>query len=262
MLNTQTLRQSFFATLLTLLVFSSCTKPVDDVPEERLQLTEFSDGSDVTRFEYNTDRSLKKIILSNDPVSLDDNVTYTVKHLNQGKIDELTGSNGTKIKLSYTNGFLSKAEAFDGTIKISQTDYAYNGNVLRSSTISMIENNTAVPFFKGEFTFTSTGNISRTNAFMYNPLTNRLEATGYVNKQYDTKINPFATLGDVVKVFWQVAPVNNVTKAEYFNATGQPEEVVQTTYTYNAKGYPVSATMRETEAGQPPVTATLTYKYQ
>lgn len=259
------IKQTLFASLILLLAFSSCNKPVNDVPAspvKPLQLTEFSDGADVTSFTYNTDGSLKTIVLSNDPVTFDDNVTYTVKYLANKKIDELNGSNGAKIKISYTNGLLSKAEVFIGSIKISQTDYAYTGTVLKSSAISLIDNNTAVPFFKGEFTFNNAGNITRTNAFVYNPLTDRLEASGYVNKQYDNKINPFVALGDVVLVLWQVAPKNNVTKMDYFDATGKAEEVVETTYSYNAQGYPVSATMKETQPGQQPTTSTITYKYQ
>jgi hypothetical protein len=265
MYKTNLIKQTLFAVFISLVAFSSCKKEKSDepaTPSKPLQLTEFSDGADVTRFAYNADGSLKTVVLSNDPVTFDNNVTYTVKYLTNKKIDELNASNGAKIKMSYTNGFLSKAEVFAGTDKISQTDYAYTGTVLKSSTISLVDNNTPLPFFKGEFVFNNAGNITKTNAFIYNPLTNKLEASGYVNKQYDNKINPFIALGDVVLVFWQVAPKNNVTKMEYFDAKGKAEEVVETAYTYNAQGFPVKATMKETQPGQQPTTATVTYKYQ
>ncbi len=261
MINKNLIKQTIFAFFISLLTFTSCKKSDTPLPV-MLKLSEFRDGTSVTGFDYNADGSLKTIVLSKDPVSMDNNVTYTVKYQADKKIDELTGSNGVKIKLSYANGSLLKSEIFDGMTKVSQTDYAYNGAVLKSSVISLIDNNTTVPFFKGEFAFNNAGNITRTNSFIYNPITNRHEASGYVNNQYDNKINPFVSLGDIVLVFWQVAPKNNVTKAEYFGANNVAEEIVETTYTYNAQGYPTMATIKETQPGQQPTTATVTFKYK
>lgn len=262
MINKNLFKQTIFAAFISLLSFSACKKSDTTPPPKPLQLSEFNDGTDATRFDYNADGSLKTILFSKDPITMDNNVTYTVKYLANKKIDELNGSNGSKIKLGYLNGLLSKAEAFDGAVKVSQTDYMYTGTVLRSSIISIVDNNTAVPFFKGEFVFNNAGNITRTNSFVYNPFTNQLEAGGYVNNQYDTKVNPFASLGDVVLVFWQVAPKNNVTKSEHFNANNTAAEVVETTYTYNAQGYPTRATVRETQPGQQPTTAVMTFSYK
>lgn len=258
------IKQTLFAALISLLAFSSCKKEKSEQPAsspKTLQVAEFNDGADVTRFSYNADGTLKTILLSSDPVSTDDNVTYTVKYLANKKIDELTGSNGAKIKLSYNNaGSLAKSEAFIGTEKISQTEHTYTGTLLSATTISVFDNNTPVPFFKSEFTFSS-GNITRANILMYSPLTNKLEPAGHVLNQFDTKVNPLASLGDVMLIFWQAATKNNIVKQQYFDKLGNAEEVIETTYTYNAQGYPVSATMRETAPGQQPSTATITYKY-
>ena len=265
MFNANLIKKSIFAAMISIAALSSCKKPVSvpaPPPPKPLQLIEFKSEDDVTKFDYNADGSLKTILLSNDPVSTDDNVTYTVKYLANKKIDELTGSNGARIKLSYnTAGILTKSEAFIGIEKISQTEHTYAAALLSTSTISVFDNNTPVPFFKSEFTFTS-GNITRANVSMYNPLTNKLEPTGHVLNQYDTKINPLASLGDIMLVFWQAASKNNVTKQQYFNKQGAAEEVVETTYTYNAQGYPVSAAMRETAPGQQPSTATISFKYK
>ncbi|XVJ65313.1 MAG: hypothetical protein HEQ40_03755 [Lacibacter sp.] len=255
--------KTLFATFSVMVAFTSCKKE-DSVqtPPKPLQLTEFKSGDDITRFSYNTDGSLKTLFLSNDPISLDDDVTYTVSYLANKKINEFTGSNGTKIKLSYTNGLITKAEAFNGTIKYAETVYEYNGTVLKSGTISIVDQNNTVPYFKSDLTFNAAGNATRSNAFVFNPLTNQLEAAGYVLNQYDNKVNPFAALNDVILVFWQETSKNNVVKQEYFSNTGAAEEVVETTYTYNAQGYPVTAVMRETAPGQQPSTATISFKYQ
>lgn len=265
MFNTNLIKQTVFTAFIALIGFSSCKKENQDTvvpPPQPLQLTEFSDGTDVTKFEYNADGSLKTIQLNNDPVSLDDNVTYTVKYLANKKIEELNGSNGTKIKITYTNNLLTKAEAFSGPIKFSESIYEYNSTVLKSGTISIVDNNISVPFFKSDLTFNAAGNATRSNASVYNPLTNKPEAAGYVINQYDNKINPFTSIKDVILVFWQEASKNNVTKQEYFSKNGTAEEVVETTYTYNTQGYPTRATIKETAPGQQPSTATVTYKYK
>ena len=265
MITKNLIKQTFCGAMISLVIFSSCSKPVNDVPAppaKPLQLIEFSDGDDVTRFAYNADGSFKSIQLKNDPVSTDENVTYTAKYAANKKIEELNGSNGTKLKLTYTNNLLSKMEAFAGTQKFAETIYEYNGAVMKSSTISLVDNNQSIPFFKGDFTFNTLGNITRSNAFMYNPLTDKLESTGYVVNQFDNKVNPFSSLSDVITIFWQVTTKNNITKQEYFDKDGKAEEVVETTYTYNAQGYPTRATMKETEPGQQPTTAIITYKYQ
>jgi hypothetical protein len=265
MITTNLIKQTIFGAMIVLVAFTSCKKEKSEqpqVPAKPLQLIEFSDGDDVTRFEYNADGSFKSIQLKNDPVSTDENVTYTAKYAANKKIEELNGSNGTILKLTYTNNLLSKMEAFAGAEKFAQTVYEYTGSVMKSTTISVVDNNQPVPFFKGDFIFNAAGNITRSNVFVYNPMTDRLESTGYVINQFDNKINPFTALNDVITVFWQVATKNNVTKQEYFDKDGKAAEVVETTYTYNAQGYPVRASMKETEPGQQPTTSTVTYTYR
>ena len=265
MITKNLITQTIFGAAMAFLFLSSCKKENSEEPQSPavpLQLTQFTDGDDVTSFEYNADGSLKTIKLKNDPVSTDDNVTYTVKYTANKKMDELTGSNGVTLKLTYTNNLLSRMEAFDGTYKFAETTYEYNGSVMKSSLISLVDNNVSVPFFKGEFTFNAAGNMIRSNSFVYNPLTDKLESAGYVINQFDNKVNPFSSVSEVITIFWQVTTKNNITMQQYFDKDGKAEEVVETTYTYNAHGYPTRATIRETQAGQQPVTSTVLYTYK
>lgn len=258
------IKQTLFAAFISLLAFSSCKKEKSDepaTPSKPLLLKEFSDGTDITRLTYNADSSVKTITLNNDPISLDDNVTYNVTYSANKTISELNGSNGTNIKATYNNGKITKAEMFNGTVKFAETEYTYNGSVLQSSTISIVDNGSKQPYFKSVFIFNNAGNITRSDVSLYNPFTDQLEPSGYVLQQFDSKKNPFSSLGDVILVFWQAASKNNTIKQEYFDAAGKAEEVVETTYTYNAQGYPVKATMKETQPGQQPTTATINYKY-
>jgi hypothetical protein len=176
-------------------------------------------------------------------------------------LNELNGSNGTKIKVTYTGDLITKAEMLNGTVKYAETVYEYNGTNLKSSTISIVDHSGSIPYFKSEFTFNNAGNVTRSDVLMYDPLLDRLEPTGYVLNQYDTKKNPFVVLSDVNLIFWQIASKNNVVKQEYFNKNGAADEVVETTYTYSVLDFPVRATVKETQPGQQPVTSTVTFKY-
>jgi hypothetical protein len=265
MTKTNLFKQTFMGAIVALTALSSCKKEDSAAPQPPARpvlLTEFKSGDDVTKFAYHADGTFKSITLSNDPVSTDENVTYTATYAANKKIAELNGTNGSKLKLTYTNNLLSKMEAFFGTHKFAETVYEYNAAVMKSTTISVMDNDVAVPYFKSDFTFTNVGNISRTNAFMFNPTTNKLESIGHVTKQYDTNPNPLYLLGDIVAVFWQASTKNNITKQQHFNKDGNAAEVIETTYTYNPQGYPVRATMKETMPGQQPTNATITYTYQ
>lgn len=258
-------KQTLFGAMITAIAFSSCKKEGSipaPIPPKPLQLTEYTIGSDVYKFAYDANGGLKTVTLGNDPLTGDDDVTYTLKYLANKKIEELTGSNGARIKLSYTNNLLTMAETFVGTEKIGVSNYAYTGTVLKTAEISFVHNNTAVPFYKADFVVNAAGNITRTNAYVYNPLTNAMEAGGHINLQYDSKVNPFVALGDIMLIFWQGATKNNVTKEEHFSSNGQAEEMLETTYIYNERGYPTRGTVTETQPGQQPATSILTFTYK
>jgi YD repeat-containing protein len=259
------IRQTLLSTGIALLSFSSCKK--DDVetpppPAKTPQLAKFTNGAETTQFSYNADGSFKSITLSTDPLTGDDNITYTAQYGANQKMTQLNGTNGAVLRLTYANSLLSKMEGFTGTDKFVQTTYEYAGTVLKSSTHAYADNGAMVPFFKGDYTFTAGGNISRVNTAAINLITNQLEADGHVMLQYDDKVNPFAALGDVYTIFWQAVTKNNLTKQQHYNKNGVPGLLMETTYTYNAQGYPTAAVEKEQLPGEPPVLKNLSYTYQ
>jgi hypothetical protein len=259
------IKQTMLGAMITVVTLGSCKKENSTEPPvapRPLQLIKFTDGNDETSFTYHTDGSFKSITLKNDPVSTDENVTYEAKYAANKKIDELIGSNGTKLKLGYSNGMLTKMEALEGSKKIAETVYAYNGTTIKSVAISKVEDNQTLPFFRGEFTFNTAGNITSSKSFVYNPLSSQLENAGYVVNQFDNRINPFVSLHDVITVFWQATTKNNITRQEYFDKDGKAQEVIETVYTYNAQGYPVRGAIKETSPGEQPTTAVVTFTYK
>ena len=81
-----------FAILAVILSFSfffqSCSNdPSVELPVsgKKMLLSEFKSDNEITRFEYNPDSSLNKIFFTEDPISSNQNVTYTVKYLSNKK---------------------------------------------------------------------------------------------------------------------------------------------------------------------------------
>ncbi len=258
-------KKTLITAFIGVLVLSSCKK--DDTQSrtnQPLKLSEFKIGDDVTRFDYNEDGSLKKIFMKEDPLTMDYNVTYTVKYLANNKIDEFIGTNGAKIKLIYSNNTLAKSELYIGSVKISESVFTYFGEQLKTTAIYMFYNNSTigVPFLKSDFLYNPEGNVNRGNLFVLNPINNQFEPRGFVNNFYDNKINPFALLGDVMLVFWEYASKHNIIKQIYFDENGSQTEMVETIYNYNSQGYPANASMKMTEVGQPPSTTVLSFIYK
>lgn len=261
------LRNTIGITLFTATMFFSACDKEDSTqkptePVTSAKLTEFRSGEDFIRFEYNADGTVNKITLNEDPISGEPNVTFTVKYRADKKPDELTGTNNASVKTTYVNGLLMKTETFIATEKIAVTDYTYNGAAPNTITGFLFDGATQVPFFRADLIMNSAGNVGRTNGYVFDPFNLNLVPAGHVNMQYDDKPNPLAALNDFMLIFWQMASKNNVIREDHFDADGQAEKVVQTTYTYNSKGYPTKATVKETETGQAPVTTELIYAYK
>lgn len=251
--------------ILFVLLFTACTKETaQEQPRAgSLQILEYKSGDDITKFEYNADSTVSKVIHKLDPLSGDPDVTYTIKYLANKRIDEMVGSNGFSIKLSYDNNILSKSEFFASGVKVVESSFVYSGNQLASFTLADFINGGSVldPFLKSTFEYNADGNASKTNLFGSSSVSSQLISLGYINSIFDKKINPFAKLSEITLVFWQFASKNNITKQEYFN-NASLEAMVEYSYTYNMQGYPISGTSKITETGQPPVSTTLSYTYR
>lgn len=258
--------------LLTCFFLPSCSNdPSVELPVsgKKMLLAEFKSDNDVTRFEYNPDSSLNKIFFTEDPISSNQNVTYTVKYLPNKKVDELIGSNNTRIKVTYSNisyGFngIIKTEIFTGTNLVSETDYSYSNDKIPTALISLISPNPVrgIPTFKYVFTHNSANNIAKMRLFYYNQLSSQFQEESIVNFQFDDKKNPFEAAGDLMLIFWQYSNKNNIILQENKDINGDLLELIESTYTYNGLNYPTKATVRITEPSMAPVTSQLVFTYK
>jgi hypothetical protein len=231
-------------------------------PGTTVKIAEFSTGDSFIRFDYNTDGTVSKITLDEDPLSGRENISFTVKYDANKKPQELTGSTGTVIRTTYNNGRLVKAEMTAATIKIAKTDYTYEGSVLKKVEGYVYDDNDPIPFYQSNFTYGTSGNITKADLFAFDPFQLNLVPAGYVNLQYDNKPNPLAAVNDFLLMFWQTASGNNITREAHFDEQNRAQEVIERTYTYNSQGYPVKAVVRETLNGQQPVTSEEIFRYK
>lgn len=227
-----------------------------------MQLAELRSGSDFIRFDYGTDNKVSKITVSEDPLSGEPDVSFNVTYRSDGKPDQLTGSNNTVIRTTYNNGLLTRADMFISTQQITKTDYVYAGTALKTITGHLFDGTDPVPFFKADLTMSGSGNVSKTNVYLFDPFKLDVVPAGHVNQQYDDKPNPLAVLNDFMLIFWQQASKNNVIREDHFDENGQAQEVIEYTYTYNSKGYPAKAAVKETAPGQQPVNSEVVYTYR
>lgn len=231
-------------------------------PDAPPKIAEFNTGDSFIRFDYNADGTVSKVTLDEDPLSGRPNVGFTVKYDANKKPQELTGSTGTVIRTSYANGRLVRTEITAASIKIAKTDYTYEGNVLKKVEGFVYDDNDLIPFYLSNFTYGTSGNISKASLFAFDPFQLEMVPAGYVNLQYDNKPNPLAAVNDFLLMFWQIASANNVTREAHFDEQNRAQEVIERTYTYNSQGYPTKAVVRETLPGQQPVTREETFRYK
>lgn len=261
----QFLKQSTLLLSTAVIFFSACNKdetPTPDNSGTSTILTEVKSADSEMKIQYNANNQIQTVTVDNDPFVGEENVSFTVKYNSANLIEELTAANQTKVKAFYQQQNLTKTEVWASTLKISETIHTYEGNNLKTSEVFLFDNGEKYPYLKTEYTYNAAGNVTRTRAFMYNPLSNQLDYAGYINKTYDTKNNPFQSIKHLMQIFWEVPTTNNILKEEHFDDNNEELFVKNYVYTYNSKNYPTKAVITETEAGVPATTVTVNFSYK
>ncbi len=250
--------------LMAAFVLISCKKNPEPQPETGgpLKLTEYVSGSDFVRITYNNSGEIRTISLSNDEYSSGGAVTYDVSLLPGKKINELNGNNGIRIKPVYDGNNIVKSIAYMGNNKAYETTYEYADGHLRSTVISLVENNVATPIIKLLSYYDGAGNPTTIDTYLTNPFTGEMINAGFVINSYDNKINPFAEYKDLMLVLLLPVSQNNVTMESYFDTDITPQEVIETEYSYNSKGFPVTAVISQTSPGKEPAKRMAKYTYK
>jgi hypothetical protein len=249
--------------LIAAIFIHSCKKNPVSEPQTGgpLKLASFMSGNEYVRFMYNVAGQVSKVTLSSDEYSVEEEVTYNVSYLQGNKINELTGDNGVKIKLTYEGSALVKSEAFAGNNRAYETVYEYVDGDLRSTIIKLVDNNVVTPIIK-LITYYEAGNPTTIDTYLVNPVTGQMQPAGFVIRKYDNKPNPFAGSKDLMMVLLHPVSSNNVIREDYFDTDINPQQTIETEYIYNTSQLPVKATKKETSPGKEPVVETGVYSYK
>jgi hypothetical protein len=221
----------------------------------------FSEGDEYMKFEYNTDGSVKKLFVKTDLNTGGEELDFTVKYDAQKRIIALENQ-WQQMEVEYQNNVMSKSTIKQFGDVFAQTEYQYvNGN-LQSSTLSYTgEGGDIVPVFKYEMTYNGQGHLTRVSTSLATE-NGQFDNAGYVSFQYDGKTNPLYEHRQLLALFWYNISKQNTTVEDHFDADQQPEDKFQYTYTYNGKGNPEKAKVKQGLPGgdQSEVEVKYTYK--
>ena len=240
--------------LAALLYFTSCKKDKgEDTPAGSLQkLEKISFGDEFLSFVYNPNGTLKQAVVKDDLASDGAAVTYNILYDAQKRMSEVNTSEGEKLIPVYVNNKLEKVEVKDNTnTVIGRTDYVYNGNQVTGTTVRTSLFGPLADLMKFDFTYNATGNLTRTNLFIANPVTQLLDPAGHVEYEHDNKENPLTPVSEFLKLVWFIQSKNNITKEIHKDENLVLEETIKYIYTYNARNFPQTGTAKTTVPGSP-----------
>jgi hypothetical protein len=266
MINKPTFKAALLAAAsMAIFSLSSCQKETPDNPgsgNNAPRLVSYQSGEEKMSFTYNADQSLRTVTVKNDLVTGGEENVYTLSYRPDKKIAAFTASGGNRIQLLWNNQVLTGIETWVANQKVSVTDYEYQNGSLKTVSVYLVNGNNRVALMKFSFVYNTAGNVGRLNTWTYNFPNGQLEYSGHADMEYDSNPNPFTGLKEVLQVFWQVATPNNVKKITQFDTAGVQEEETVYTYTYNDRRLPVSATIRSTGTGLPPLNSTAQFTYR
>ena len=242
----------------------ACKKDKDNAPgtvdPPKARLAVYSNGEDYVKFDYNTDGSVKKLSVKTDDVTYGNELVFQVSYDNQKRISKLE-SDWKTISVEYENNSMSRARIFEYEKQIGYTNYQYVSGNLARATLYFGESGVFVPTIEYNMTYTAQGNLSET-VIMLATEPNQMKRSGSITYQYDQKTNPLYEHRQLLAILWQSVPKNNITLENHLDADQQPEDKYQYTYTYNAKGFPEKAAVRQGLPGEDQVDSEIKFTYK
>ncbi len=238
----------------SILFFTSCKKDKsEETPAGSTQkLEKIMFGDEFLSFSYNPDGTLKQAVVKDELASGGAAVTYNISYDAQKRMSEVNTSEGEKLLPVYVNNKLEKVEVKDNTnTVIGRTDYVYNGNQVTSATVRTSLFGPLSDLMKFDFTYSATGNLTRTNLFIVNPVTQVLVPAGHIEYEHDNKDNPLIAVSEFLKLVWFIPSKNNISKEVHKDENLTLEETMEYTYTYNSRNLPQTGTAKRTVPGSP-----------
>ncbi len=248
------------------MLLAACKKEYSNNPppvpaETRFESRLGEDG--YISFEYNTDGTVKKASVASE-ASPGDTIRYSISYAADKRISKIVNDAAVQFVPVYTNGELSRVVIKTaGNDELAYTDYEYLNGFLKSATVFFLSGNQVIPFFKNNFLYDASGNISRSQLLGADPSApGGLTPEGSTSYLYDNKTNPLYAASEFLRMILIMPSPNNTTKEEAADKNNQPEKMKEYNYIYNNKNLPQSAVLTETIPGKPIQTKNISYHYQ
>jgi hypothetical protein len=250
----------------SILFLASCQKDHDNNDHRPVPaitaISEFKNGDEFIRFEYNTDGTVKKATVSNALSTNGNIVDYNITYSEAKKIAAAETSAGERIVPVYESDMMTRADVFEGNERTGYINYRYENNVLTRATLYWGQGTDYEPFFELAFTQNDKGNITETIAMAANGQPGQLIRMGHIAYTHDTGTNPLYEHKDLLALLFQSVSKNNIIQEDHFDSNLVLEDGYVYTYSYRLNGLPDHATIKQGLPGQQPVSSQLEFKYR
>ena len=247
--------------LLLMAGLSACKHDNDDnitPPAAADKLVEYDNGESYIRFQIGSDKLVQKAF-----VKLDENAAspdeYAINYTPDKKIASIVNG-AQKIEAVYENGKLKRADMFQGTNKIGQTDYEFNRDHIKKMTISF-GLTVLRPMLRHEFDWVN-GNLWHITTYEDPSMAGQLVKTETASLEYDEKPNPLREYNDLLYLFWTTASKNNIVLEHHYDVQNSVIGRYQYTYTYHSNGKPQKGNLTTGLLGQQQTTRPVKFTYQ
>ncbi len=261
------------AIITMVVLIAGCTKEFEaDLPEtdpgtpgntKKLSKISYDDGSYMS-IQYNAEGKPVKITDLQKNSGGDDNNIYTLSY-NGDKLVEMTVTDGTKYKYTYTGANVTKVEIVSpNNVVIAYYAYTYqDGRLIRTDgfgSISGIIGTT--PNVRFDLAYYSNGNIKSMTTWYQDYSSGALEKSDvYEIETYDNKRNTSLLFENNPYIPLLMMVPNNPLTEKHYDKTGQPYATVTHVYTYDDQGNPLTRKTVIKETGVPDEVTTTTFQY-
>jgi len=260
--------------MITMIVLiAGCTKEFEaDLPDtdpgtpgntKKLSKISYDDGSYMS-IQYNAEGKPIKITDLQKNSGGDDTNIYTFSY-NGDKLVEMTATDGTKYKYTYTGANVTKVEIVSSNNNvIAYYAYTYqDGRLVRTDGFGMITGTiSTTPNVRFDLTYYSNGNIKSMTSWYQDYSSGVLEKSDvYEIETYDTKRNTSLLFENSPYIPLLMMVPNNPLTEKHYDKTGQPYATVTHTYTYDDQGNPLTRKTVTKEPGMQDEVTLTTFQY-
>jgi hypothetical protein len=218
------------------------------------------DTNNYSVFTYNSDG--KVVGYTNN----DEGTLSTVTATYNGKKVVTATLNDQLYKFSYNGDQLKRVDIYadknNATDVDFYTEYTYTGGRISETGLFGKLDTNFKKVLKTVNQYNAAGDITITETYSLNPLTDQFFLYSTSKFEYDDKKNPLMSISDLTVVMNGSQSPHNVTKETVYDRANQVRETNTYTFTYNSNGYPTESTTVTKKPGEADVTTVNKFTYK